>query len=197
MSNEVFPSLPGLQWNVIKTPVWKTRVQQSTSGKELRAAYMSYPLWRFTLNYEVLRADAAHQELQQLIGLFNRMRGSWDNFLYEDPDDKSVVGQQFGIGDGSTKDFQLVRSLGNFAEPVQNLHGTPSIYLNGVLQSSGYTVSSLGVVSFTVAPGAGVALTWDGSFYYRVRFLKDSVDFDQFMKDLWQAKKIEFQTEKL
>lgn len=55
-----------------------------------------------------------------------------------------------------------------------------------------YTLNAYGLVTFASAPLAGAALTWTGSFYYRCRFLQDSMDFDNFMQNLWQAKKVEF-----
>ena len=110
MSNAVFPVLAGLDWNVIKTPVWKTRIQEAVSGKELRAALMSYPLWKFSLSYTVLRANAANAELQTLMGFFNARQGMFDSFLYTDPTDNSVANQSFGTGDGSTTAFQIGRA---------------------------------------------------------------------------------------
>lgn len=198
MSNAVFPTLPGLSWNVHKELMWKTKIQETVSGKELRAAWMKYPKWKYSLSYEVLRANVA-AELQNLVGFFNSRNGSYDSFLYHDPDDNSVTNYQFGTGDGSTKDFQLVRAYGGFVEPVQNLNGSPSIYKAGVLQAtvSDYNLGATGIVSFVTAPANGAALTWTGSFYCRVRFAQDKADFNQFLYQLWELKKLEFISQKL
>ena len=197
MSNAVFPSMPGLKWGVTKTPIWSTKVQRAASGRELRAAYFSYPLGKFSLSYEVLRSGAL-AELQAMVGFFNARQGSFDSFLYTDPEDNAVTAQQFGIAVAGQTQYQLVRSYGGFTEPVLGLSGTPSIYVNGVLKTSGtdYTISSLGLVTFTAQPTAGQALTWTGSFCYRVRFLQDSAEFERFLYQLWSLKKIEFQTVK-
>ena len=48
--------------------------------RELRAAFQAYPLWSFTLAYEVLRGDAVNNELKTLMGFFLAVRGSWDSF---------------------------------------------------------------------------------------------------------------------
>jgi uncharacterized protein (TIGR02217 family) len=199
MSNSVFPVLAGLEWSVTKTPMWRTKIQTSTSGKELRAAYMSYPVWKFAMSYAVLRADAANAELQNLMGFFNQRNGSFDSFLYTDPTDNSVTAQQFGLGSGAQTAFQITRTYGSFVEPVQNLNGSPAIYVGGVLKTltTDYTINSTGLVTFGTPPGNGVALTWTGSFYFRVRFLKDMADFDNFMYQLWQLKKCELQSIKL
>lgn len=198
MSNAVFPTLPGLKWGLTKTPVWSTKVQQAASGRELRASYFSYPLWKFSLGYEVLRANAL-AELQTLIGFFNARQGSFDSFLYEDPDDKSVSNQVFGVAATGQTQYQLARDFGGFVEPVIAPKGTPVIMVAGVPKVAGtdYTISSSGLVNFITALTAGQSLSWTGEFYFRCRFLHDTTEFEQFMRHLWAAKKIEFQSVKL
>lgn len=193
MSNAVFPTMPGLGWSVIKKPRFHTEVFEAVDLSELRASFTSYPTYDFILTYEVLREAAAYQELQSLIGFFRQRQGSFDNFLYSDASDNAATAQNFGTGNGTTTAFQLIRTYGGFIEPVMNLNGNPSIYINGVLKTSGtdYTISSTGLVTFTVAPASGAALTWTGNFYYRCRFLKDENEFDNFMYQLWTLKKLE------
>ncbi|MGN6864410.1 DUF2460 domain-containing protein, partial [Neisseria sp. P0018.S003] len=43
----------------------------------------------------------------------------------------------------------------------------------------------------------GRPITWTGGFYFRVRFTSDTVDFENFIGHLWNAKKIEFTSLKL
>lgn len=189
MSDAVFPTLPGLSWSVLKTPQWQTKIQPAVSGRELRAAYRSTPLYKITLSYEVLREGSAFMELQTLFAFFNARQGSFDNFLYSDPTDNAVTAQGFGTGDGATTAFQLQRSYGGNTEPVMNINGAPSIYINGSLTSA-YTISN-GMVTFTVAPAAAAFLTWTGGYYYRCRFAADEQEFENFMYKLWLVKKLE------
>lgn len=195
MSDAIFPDMPGIKWGSTKTPTWSTKVQKSASGRELRAAYYSYPLWKFSLSYEVLRANAM-QELQALIGFFNARQGSFDSFLYEDPEDNTVSDQGFGVAVSGQTQYQLVRTLGGYSEPVVAPNGTPSVSVGGVVKLAGvdYTISSDGVVTFLTSLTADQVLTWSGSFYFRVRFSQDSADFERFLHQLWALKKIEFQT---
>ncbi len=136
MSNSVFPTLPGLSWGVIKRPRFSTIVQKTASGKEIRSALMSYPLWEFQLSFEVLRGSNGYSEMQTLAGFFNSMLGSYDTFLFNDLTDNSVTAQSFGTGNGITAAFQLVRPLGGFSEPVQNVNGAPAVYLNNGWQGN-------------------------------------------------------------
>jgi uncharacterized protein (TIGR02217 family) len=193
MSNAIFPTLPGLGWSVKRTPSFKTLVNEAVSGKETRAALWSYPRYRWELTYDVLR-DGALAELRTLEGFFLQRQGSFDAFLFSDPDDNAASGQPIGIGDGSTAAFQLVRPFGGFVDPVLAPNSVSAVYLGGVVQSGGaYSVdTATGLVTFTTAPAAGVAVTADFTFYWRVRFLEDVAEFEKFALALWQLKKLAF-----
>ena len=190
MSNAVLPSLPGVTWSKGKQPQWSTKIQQAVSGREVRAAFRVAPLYKFSLTYEVLRELVPFSEIQSLIGFFNLRQGSFDSFLYTDPSDNAVTAQSFGVGDGVQTVFSLTRSYGGHAEYVANLNGAPSIFKSGVLTSA-YTIND-GIVTFNPAPLAASALTWTGSYYYRARFMSDTLDFDNIMSKLWALKKLEF-----
>jgi uncharacterized protein (TIGR02217 family) len=192
MSNAVFPVLPGLMWDVTRTPEFATKIQRASSGKETRIAYMTAPIWRWVLKYDVLRQNTVTTELSQLLGFFNARRGKFDSFLYTDPIDNAVVAAQIGVGDGATTVFQLTRAFGGFTENVYDLNGAASIYKNGVLQASGYSVSATGLLTFTAAPAAGVVITWTGSYYWRVRFDQDMAEANNFLVGLWDMKQLAF-----
>lgn len=172
------------------SPEFSTAVQKAVSGREVRAAFMAYPRWRFSLSYEVIRATPDMAELSTLLGFFLSRHGMFDSFLYLNPADNAASAMQFGVGDGSTRTFPLSRSLGGFVEPTQNV-SSPVIYLNGT-PTSAYTMDGKANITFTAAPGAGVVLTWSGTFYYRCRFLADVSDFNNFAEALWDLKKLEF-----
>lgn len=194
MSQAVLPVLPGLSWDISAAPEFKTKVHRAVSGYEVRAAFMAYPLWTFMLKYDLIRDSVSYPELDTLIGFFNLRQGSFDSFLYSCPADNSVTAMGFGTGNASNKVFPLTRSMGGFAEPVQNLNGNPQIYVAGVLKAltTDYTISATGVVTFVAAPANGAALTWTGAFYYRCRFLSDTLAPKQFMQNLYNLDKFDF-----
>ena len=193
MSNAVFPVLPGLTWDIPTSPQFNTKIHRAVSGSEQRAAFMQYPLWKFALKYEVLRDNLAFNELRTLAGFFNARQGSFDSFLYASPADSARVAEQFGVGTGTQFVFQLTRSFGGYVEPVHNLNGAPSIYVNGALRTLNvdYTIGATGLVTFVSSPANGAVITWTGSFYYRCRFVADTVDFNQFMLNLYNVNKLE------
>lgn len=198
MSTAVFPALPGLAWSVDKQPEFSTVVRTAASGQETRVALWPAPRWRFKLAYDLLRADA-HQELQSLMGFFLARQGQFDSFLYQDPDDHAVTAQPIGQGDGTTTGFQLVRALGGFSKSIRapNLGAALNVYLGGMAQNpatysvSGWGTATPGLLAFTTAPGAGVAIAADFSFYFPVRFAADLAEFSEFMHQLWELKQLE------
>ncbi len=191
MSNALFPALAGLGWNNTKAPKFNTIVQTSVSMAELRGSFASTPVYTFTLTFDLLRDNTTFNELKQLIGFFLARQGSYDSFLYADPSDSIATLQPFGTGDGSTTAFQLARQMGYFTEGLSNVALSPAIYVNGALQTSGYSVSG-GLVTFGSAPGAGAALTWSGTYYFRCRFVNDTQEFEEFMLNLWDVKSLQF-----
>jgi uncharacterized protein (TIGR02217 family) len=194
MSNAIFPTLPGIKWDIQKTPKWNTTISKHTSGREARVSNYAYPLWSWDMQYEFLREDGGHTELETLAGFFLARSGSFDTFLFADPSESNVIGgisYSLGTGDGLTTGFQLTKTFGGFVEPIGYVDQTTlHVYLNGVLQVSGYSVTLPNMVVFATPPGAGVAVTAAYTWYYRVRFGDDAHDYNNFMHDLWELKKL-------
>jgi len=198
----IFPALPGLAWSVTKSPTFQTRIQRAVSGRELRALDYPYPLWQFTLVFDFLRDNpaAGFDELRTLMGFFMLCQGAFGTFLFQDPSDDRVSGQQIGTGDTLRTVFQLQRTMGKtlpgggFLEPIVAPNVVSAVYFNGIVQDpAGYSVDSLtGLVTFNIAPGSGLIITADYSYYFRCRFVDDSYAFENFMFRLWQLKKLTF-----
>lgn len=192
MSNVLLPTLPGLTWNTTKAPRFNTGIQTAVDLSEVRVSFAATPVWDFTRSYDMLRDNVANNELEQLGGFFLSRYGSWDSWLFLDVDDSIALLEPFGTGDGVTTAFQLKRAFGAFTESVKNVANAPAIYKAGVLQGANYSVSNTGLVTFTPAPGANVALTWSGTYYFRCRFNEDAQEYRQFMSKLWDLRTFEF-----
>jgi uncharacterized protein (TIGR02217 family) len=176
--------------------MWNTLIQTALSGKERRAQLWSFPRYTFKIKYDYLRdTGTSPTDIQKLIGFYNAMGGAAQNFLFQDEKDNSITGQTIGIGDGTTTAFQLVRDYGGFVEPIFGIASAPTMYLNSS-PTLAFTWSTLGLVTFTSPPGVGVVITADFSFYYRVRFAKDTNEFEQFLYDLYQLGTMEIITDK-
>lgn len=197
MSTVVLPSLAGLGFDVVRTPLWDTNVQTAVSGKETRIARQASPRWRWELSYNVLRSAASYNELQQLAGFFNARQGRYDTFLYRDTDDNTVTAQALGQGNGTSTAFPLLRNFGGFNELILAPQTVSAVYINSVLQSSGWSVSnwgsaSPGVITFTTPPANNAVITADFSFYFPCRMSEDSVSFSMFLSQHYRVKKFSF-----
>jgi uncharacterized protein (TIGR02217 family) len=159
-------------------------------------------LWQFTLVFDFLRDNpaAGFDELRTLMGFFMLCQGAFGTFLFQDPSDDRVSGQQIGTGDTLRTVFQLQRTMGEtlpgggFLEPIVAPNVVSAVYFNGIVQDpAGYSVDSMtGLVTFNTAPGSGLIITADYSYYFRCRFVDDSYAFENFMFRLWQLKKLTF-----
>jgi len=121
-------------------------------------------------------------------------------FLFQDPSDWKVAAQTIGTGDASTTVFQLQRAMGatlsggGILEPITAPNVVSAVYLNGITQDpASYSVDpATGLVTFATAPGSGLSVTADFTYYFRCRFTEDKYDFENFMFRLWQLKKLTF-----
>lgn len=212
MSNLLFPKIPGLAWNIVKTPTFSTEIQESLAGREVRLQNFQNPIWEFTLTYEYLQNDPKFRDeneqtpLETLVGFFLARGGQFDDFLLNESDltgrleDSAYSGQPIGVGDGAIRSFQIVRNLGGFLEAVQNpMNQAATIYVNGVskIQGTDYTIAS-GLVTFTVAPGAGLSITADFIMLQRVRFDtgtsrsgKEGIEFSNFYFNLYECREVQ------
>jgi hypothetical protein len=202
MTPPVLPSLPGLAWSRHKKPGFSTRVASHVSGREVRLALMSYPLYEFEAAYAGLASSAAASianlgasSLQTLMGFFLQSLGQAGVFLYTDPDDNTVLGQSIGFGDGTTQQFIVSRTLGGFTEPVSYVTAVNAVYLNGAAQpSNGWLFTAPNMLAFASPPGAGAAITADFTFAFQCRFFDDQLDFEEFMSALWKLDSVKFRS---
>jgi uncharacterized protein (TIGR02217 family) len=155
LSNLLFPTIPSQGWSVFKAPNFKTEVQTSASGKEVRAGLWVDPTWDFKLTWEILKdGNGPPSDIRTFINWFIARQGAFDSFLFTDPTDNTVAAQLIGIGDGTTKSFQLSRSFiaGGGLEAIQNPNAVTAAYLNGVVQAAfSYSAGAENLLRFSQA----------------------------------------------
>ncbi|MGH6845321.1 MAG: baseplate megatron protein TIM-barrel domain-containing protein, partial [Methylocella sp.] len=196
-----FPALPGLSWRVHKKPSFSTRVASHVSGRDVRLPFYAVTLYEFELTIEGLDSNGAYpglgvNSLQSLMGLYIQCQGQFGTFLYTDPTDNAVTGQAIATGDGSTTVFNLVRTLSGATEPASWVTSVSNVYLNGVNQPSGWTLTTPNTLTFTTAPGNLVAITASFSYAFNCRFLDDQEDFENIMNGLWRLRSLKFRSVK-
>lgn len=202
MALNIFPTT-NAAWPVEKSASWATRVQRSISGREVSLADYFIPLYNFTLTWEVLRdkwdtrgvGGTTLDEWRAILNFYNGQQGPnipfaffdvTDNTTRADPSTPQVF--NFAVGDGTTQQFVLTTSL--FAPAVPGV--VNSVNLNGS-PTSAYTIdSNSGRITFTSAPGAGVFVGWDATYYYRVRFSTDNLVALNFLYQRWSIRQLKF-----
>jgi uncharacterized protein (TIGR02217 family) len=191
-----FPSLSVLGWSTHIKPKFATLIAEHISGRETRTQRWANPYFNIELTYEVLRSAAAFAELQSIVGFFETMSGADEPFWIAPPGLTAVTGQTIGTGDGSTTAFPLVASVGVYTGPVYGTPGVSAVYLDGVAQASGWSVSSsyAPVINFSSAPAADVAVTADFSVLWLCRFADDVQDLEEFMAQLYQLRTLRLVT---
>ena len=168
-------------------PERRTQVVELASGDEERNASWANSRRRYDVAYGIRRAD----DLAAVVAFFEARNARLYGFRFKDwADYKSSLpsqvitptDQQIGTGTGSLNTFQLVKRYTSGAQSwtrtiAKPVSGTVRLALNGIEQMAGWTVdTTTGTVTFTTAPGAGVAITAGFEFDVPVRFDTDMLD---------------------
>ncbi|MFB2533509.1 TIGR02217 family protein [Paracoccus sp. p3-h83] len=168
-------------------PERRTQIVELASGAEERNASWTNSRRRYDVAYGIRRAD----DLAAVVAFFEARNGRLHGFRFKDwADFKSCLpsqtpgptNQPIGTGNGAATLFQLTKRYTSGAQSwsrtiTKPVAGTVSIALNGATQASGWSVSTAtGLVTFTTAPAAGVAITAGFEFDVPVRFDTDALD---------------------
>jgi uncharacterized protein (TIGR02217 family) len=195
-----FPALAGLSWSVHKKPKFSTLVATHVSGREVRDPLYQNPIWEFELAFAGLDSSASNypglgaNSLQSLMGFFLACQGQYSTFLFADPSDSVATDVAFATGDGATEGFTFSRYMGAFLEPVGWVTSVSNVYLNGVNQASGWSLTTPNSLVFATAPGSGVAIAATFAYAFVCRFDDDDMDFEQFMSNLWKVDSLKFKS---
>jgi uncharacterized protein (TIGR02217 family) len=156
-------------------PEYSTDIVMTYGGHEQRNINWSQARARFNVAHGV----KTKAQLDALIAFFRARKGRAIGFRFKDWTDYKASGQMLGTGNGALTQFQLVKTYASGATEelriiTKPVNGTIKIYLNGALQSTGYTVNfTTGLVIFNSAPANGAAVTADYEFDVPVRFDTD------------------------
>lgn len=137
-----------MQIDVSRDPVDDTQVQTTLSGKELRTTWSTYPRYRYSVSFELLRSGASLREFQQFFTHLARHRGMLDSFLFTDPEDNVVADHGFAVGDGVTTAFPLQRTLqGDILDAAGFTYKAQSKPYSNLIKNSSFEASSAGLAT--------------------------------------------------
>jgi uncharacterized protein (TIGR02217 family) len=161
------------------SPGFSTAIVTTASGREQRNAVWA----QGRMLYDAGPGVRSESDLQTLITFFRARRGAAKAFRFRDPLDHQAVDQTIGVGNGVRTDFRLVKFYGTGSDAearriTRPVAGSLVVRIDGVVASSGWTLTGLGVLSFAVAPAVGAVIAADFAFDVPVRFAEDRIDID-------------------
>jgi uncharacterized protein (TIGR02217 family) len=170
-------------------PARKTEIVTLGSGYEERNAVWANSRRRYDVGYGVKTLDDVHTVIAFFEARMARLYGfrlkDFSDYKSCSPGaDITPLDQSIGMGDGATTAFQLAKTYASgsaiwqrtIKKPVDT---TTRIGFDGVEQLSGFSVEpTTGIVTFTPAPGAGVAITAGFEFDTPVRFDTDQLSIN-------------------
>jgi len=199
LSQPIFPTFIGEEWGITRKQLWSTIVQEAASGYTVRIGVYPFARYQWTLSFSILDASSTDEtglaaDFQNLFGFLNDLYGRTLAFLYTDEYDNTVTNQPIATGDGTTTVFQLQRSLGGSIDPVFAPIASGMVVTLAGTPTSAYTLDiTSGLITFSSAPGASVAIAASFSYYWRC-FLDDDEgqEFGYFDKNGVEMKKLSF-----
>ena len=169
----------------VVTTEFSTQVISSPSGHEQRASDWAEARMRYDAG-PGLRSEA---DVRTLADFFRARRGAARAFRFRDPFDHSSAAdggppgasdQMLGIGDGSRRQFPLVKHYGN-GDAVQRrairlpVGGSVRVSVDGA-ETAAFAVTDDGEILLDAAPAAGIAVRAGFLFDVPVRFAEDRLE---------------------
>ncbi len=189
----IFPQT-NIGYPVVRRPYFSTIVNTAASGLEVRIGNYLYPLSEWDLLFEWLQSEPLNQVWQTLYGFYVSQFGKFGAFLYDDKTDNTTSPDPLNptpsviIADGVTTAYQIGRCMPAGStqgfEPLFDINGTPTI------TPGGYTLSPTGLIDYGGPLPVGTQIKMDFKYRWRVRFAEDDLEFSNFGRYFWEAKKI-------
>jgi uncharacterized protein (TIGR02217 family) len=160
------------------TPTFNTRLVTLANGRERRNANWSQPRMRYSANFQ----NILHEYYMRVLTMFMACKGREHCFKFRDELNYQATDQQFGVGDGTTDEFQLqtvftVNGSIPYGRNVYAIRSISAVRVNGT-PTTAYTVDlDRGVVTMDSPPANAAVLEWDGEFDIWVRFENDDLPF--------------------
>ena len=169
-------------------PSFSTTVYSASSGFEQRNMNWEDARCQYDVSYGIKDKT----DMGVVLNFFYAMRGKAIGFRYKDWSDYKLTQELIGLGDGTTVAFQIIKTYAastqeyvrTIRKVVTPVVGPPAIlfevYVNDVLQSSGYTVNyNTGIITFDVAPTTAATIKVTCEFDVPVRFDTDEMEITE------------------
>lgn len=176
MDYKKFPDIRRFAWDSSKQQSWETTVQKSASGRIRTMSNQLYPAWTIKASYNAVTDD----EARQLLGFVADRKGSYEPFLWLDPEDYKAVSARLVNTDGY---YQAYMRMGDYIEPVQYIEDV-TVYIDGAEQDRSSFVVQDGAVIFNDTPDNSSVITADYIYYWLVHFADDGLTVNKIFKNI-------------
>jgi len=156
---------------------FNTTIITSKNGKEYRNVNWNNNKMKFN----IVNGIKTKSELNEVIKFFRNVKGKAYGFRFKDWTDFSATNQQIGIGNGETKEFQLIKTYtinGNtYTRKIKKpVISTIKVFLDGV-ETNDFSIDlTNGLITFEVAPSDTTIITANFEFDVPVRFNNDLLE---------------------
>jgi hypothetical protein len=207
----------GVTWNYKRSPKFNNIVQQPQSGRHPASWSLQFgTLFEFELTWNYLKQNGVTttNDIQYLQEFYEAMGGGLNWFVFDPSqnlfENLSVTNNLTQLQNGFSGQavsgqlsYPLWRSTTatngstlTLLERIQNVSLFDGLYLNGALvPSSSYSLTMFpATVTFNAQPTVGSNIAWQGNYNYLVRFAEDTIDFNEFMFQLWDLKSLKMES---
>ena len=185
MSNEVFNF-------TLDTPFsedirFLTIVSEGESGKEQRYQKWLRPKRTFRVKLDARQAT----ETDNIWRFYTRHKGSYDTFLFQNPNENPVSAETVGSGDGVKSVFYLGNKVDFETGDLIVVSGSETITRSvggsgDYLSFSAYTIdNATGAITTNAVFPSGDVMRAAYNFHYRCRFRDDQLSREAFTGELW------------
>ncbi|MBL0319522.1 MAG: DUF2460 domain-containing protein [Alphaproteobacteria bacterium] len=178
-----------ISYGAVGGPQFSTDTIRMQSGKEQRNRN-----WKQArLRYQVSFSLRTQKQMETLLSFFYARGGRAEGFRFKDWSDYCVCGQVLGTGDGSHRQFQLVKGYGTYQRNVcKPVEGTVKVYVNHQKLVAGYSMDATKGILLLDAPLPPASqLSADFEFDVPVRFNADYLPISMDGKGIFSVKDIE------
>lgn len=177
----IYPDTPVPEYSHFIEQEWRTIISAFDGPKEQRKSKRQFAIFNAKLQYSHMTAA----EFSILWAFYRSCKGAYASFYLFDLDPLDHAGLYVNAGDGATTIFDL---------PGKST-SAHAIYLDGALQSSGYTIltgggqGSADRIQFTTHPSNGVIIScgFTGILRIKCRFQDDKMSRELFVVALYRT----------
>lgn len=154
-----------------------TLIRAQDNGRNRRMPRRYIGLHRYVAPMNNITVEAA----RAIKKVHMAMLGSAHTFLHWDYLDNELVDEEIDTGDGTTTAFQIIKTYdpgggATYERDITKPDDDLVFKVDGVVAAATYSQTT-GIVTFSVAPSDGDAITASGHFFVCVRFNRDDLPF--------------------